>query len=198
MLLIGMTGGIGVGKSTVARFFRELETPVIDADEVARQIVQPGSEALSEIISTFGPDVLNQQGALDRARLRAIIFSDPQKRHLLEGILHPKILDEMRKQTARLSAPYCIMSIPLLVETGNTGIVDRVLVIDVPEDIQRQRAMQRDNLSARAFKAIALAQASREERLAVADDVITNDNDLDALQRQVIALHQKYLTLTTR
>lgn len=195
MLLIGMTGGIGAGKSTVTRFFRELEIPVIDADEVARQIVQPGSESLNEIIAVFGPDVLNQQGELDRSRLREIIFSNPQKRHLLEDILHPRILAEMREQARRLTAPYCIMSIPLLVETGNAGIVDRVLVIDVPEDLQRQRAMQRDNLSARAYEAIALAQASREERLAAADDIITNDGDLEALKRQVTAIHQKYLSL---
>ncbi len=195
MLLIGMTGGIGVGKSTVTRFFRELGTPVIDADEVARQIVQPGSESLNEIISAFGPDILDQNGELDRARLREIIFSNAQKRHLLEGILHPRILEEMRRQAAQLSAPYCILSIPLLVETGHTGIVDRILVIDVPEEVQRQRAMQRDNLTARAYQAITMAQASREDRLAVANDVITNDGSLEALQQQVEALHRKYLAM---
>ncbi len=196
MLLIGMTGGIGSGKSTVTRFFRELGVPVIDADEVARQIVQPGSDPLNEIIAAFGPDVLDRNGTLDRERMRDIIFSDSQKRHLLEGILHPRIIEEMRRQASQVSAPYCILSIPLLVETGHTGAVDRVLVIDVPEEIQRKRAMQRDNLTARAYRAITLAQASREERLAVADDIIDNGGSLEDLQQQVEAMHRKYRALT--
>ncbi len=196
MLLIGMTGGIGAGKTTVAGYFREIGVPVIDADELAHQLVMPGAEPLNDIIRTFGPDILNQQGELDRARLREIVFSDPQKRHLLENILHPRILDEMNKQAARLSTPYCILSIPLLIETDNTSLVDRILVIDLPEEVQRRRAMERDNLSARAFEAIVLAQTSRETRLAVADDIITNDNNLATLHQQVMDLHQKYLALT--
>ncbi len=197
MLQIGMTGGIGTGKTTVAGLFREIGAPVIDADELAHQLVRPGAESLNDIIRTFGPDILNRQGELNRARLREIVFSDPQKRHLLEDILHPRILDEMHEKVSRLSTPYCILSIPLLIETNNTSLVDRILVVDMPEDLQRRRAMKRDNLSARAFEAIALAQTNRQERLAVADDIITNDGSHEALQQQVMALHQKYLALTS-
>lgn len=195
MLIIGLTGGIGSGKSTVARYFERLGAPVIDADVVARDVVSPGSDALHDVVERFGDGVLHPDGTLDRGRLRTLVFDDPERRTVLERILHPRIYAEMKRRIAALSAPYCIAVIPLLLETGRRDFVDRVLVIDVPEELQRARAQARDRTDAATVTAIMQAQVDRASRRRAADDLISNDGDLAALERQAATLHHRYLTL---
>ncbi len=195
MLIVGLTGGIGSGKSTAAHCFGELGVPVVDADIIAREVVAPGQPALEEIARTFGPTVIDEQGHLRRDRLRQMVFADPARRHQLELILHPRIRDVMAQRLARLSAPYCITSIPLLVETGQQDTVHRVLVIDAPEALQYQRIRQRDGSSDAQIGAIISSQAGRDERLAVADDIIVNDAGLDDLKQAVLRLHRRYSEL---
>ncbi len=195
MLIIGLTGGIGSGKSTVSKLFAALGVPVIDADVVAREVVAPGEPALAEIVQTFGAHILQQDGTLDRGKLREIIFADPEQRRRLETILHPRIRARMRQQAASVSAPYCIMAIPLLLETGQNAMVHRVLIIDVPQALQVQRACARDGISAAQAQAIIATQVSREERLRRADDILSNDADLAHLEAQVRQLHENYLRL---
>jgi len=192
MLKVGLTGGIGSGKSTVAACFAELGAPVIDADAIARELVAPGMPALQDIAESFGPGILENDGALKRARLRSLIFSDAAQRARLEAILHPLIRREMEARVAKLTHPYCIFSIPLLLETQQAHRVDRVLVVDTPHYLQYRRVMERDHSSAAEVAAILRAQIGFRERLARADDIITNDNDLAHLQRQVGKLHQCY------
>lgn len=195
MLLIGLTGGIGSGKSTVAAMFHELGVPVIDADEIAHELTRPGTASTEEILRLLGPIIQDRKGGLDRARLRRLVFSDPARRRQLEALLHPRILSEMLRRATALDVPYCILSIPLLLESGQQTVVDRILVVDAPETLQKQRTMQRDGMSAGEVEAILQAQHPRKQRLAAADDVIVNDGDLDALRQQVEALHRKYLAL---
>lgn len=195
MLIIGLTGGIGSGKSTVAGYFAQQGIPVIDADQLARDLVAPGNPALDEIASIFGPNILLPDGALDRPQLRRRIFADPAQRRRLETVLHPRIYAEMRRRTEALRTPYCIWVIPLLLETGGTALVDRVLVVDAPESLQRQRVLSRDDLDDGTLEAILRSQVSRTERLRAADDIIVNDADLSHLQQQVTALHHRYLDL---
>jgi dephospho-CoA kinase len=197
MLIIGLTGGIGSGKSTVAEYFAQLRIPVIDADRLAREMVVPGSPAVLEIADVFGPDVILADGNLDRILMRKRVFIDPEQRRRLEAILHPRIYAEMRRRAQALHADYCILVIPLLLETGGTALVDRVLVVDAPEALQRERARSRDGMSDDILEAILRSQLSRAERLRAADDVIVNDGDLGHLQRQVAALHHRYLDLAT-
>jgi dephospho-CoA kinase len=197
MLIIGLTGGIGSGKSLAAEYFSELGVPVIDADQVARDVVMPGTEGLQAIVDSFGPDFLATDGSLDRKALRVRIFSDPDQRHRLEAILHPRIRQTMREQAARLSAPYCLFVIPLLLETGQQDSVDRILVIDAPESVQRERAMLRDGSNAEQIDAIMAAQVSRQARLAAADDIIENTDSPAALKTAVEELHQAYLRLAS-
>lgn len=195
MLIIGLTGGIGSGKSTVSKHFTELGVAVIDADEIAHELVEPGRAAFKQIVNEFGSDVLTAKGELDRSRLRNIVFDNPRLRKALESILHPLIRAEMRRRTDKINAPYCVLCIPLLVETRQMDMVDRVLVIDSPKKLQYQRIKQRDSLPDREIDAILAAQATADERLAVADDVIVNDGNLDEICRQVDLLHKKYLKL---
>lgn len=195
MLIIGLTGGIGSGKSTALKRFVELGVPVIDADDIARELVLPGRPGLKRIIAEFGTDVLTDEGLLDRARLRKIVFDNSQKRKALEAILHPLIRAEMRRRAENINVPYCVFCIPLLVETGQSGTVDRVLVIDSKEELRYQRIKRRDGLPDEQIKAILAAQATSEDRLAVADDVIVNNEDAGEINRQVDKLHQKYLEL---
>ena len=195
MLVVGLTGGIASGKTAASREFEALGAPVIDADRLARELVEPGREALAEIRDSFGPAVLTGGGALDRAALRERIFADPQARQRLEAILHPRIRAEMRARLARLEAPYAVLVIPLLVETGQTDMVDRVLVIDTPESRQRERLMARDGSSEAEIERILAAQVSRERRMAAADDVIDNSGDRARLRKAVEELHHRYLTL---
>lgn len=188
---VGLTGGIGSGKSSAAHYFAELGAPVVDADVIARELVAPGQPALAHIVKVFGSAILNPDGTLDRARLRGIVFEDTARRKQLEAILHPLIREEMEARVARLSAPYCILCIPLLLET-DAARVDRILVVDAPHYLQYLRTMTRDGLSAREVAAVLRAQIGFRERLARADAVIVNDRDQAHLRAQVEQLHRRY------
>jgi dephospho-CoA kinase len=194
-LRIGLTGGIGSGKSAAAREFERLGATVIDTDLIARELVAPGQPALDAIIAAFGEGVLTAAGQLNRALLRKTIFADPAQRRQLETLLHPLIRHTALERAQRATSPYCLIVIPLLLESAGDYALDRVLVIDTPEALQRQRVAQRDQLTDSEIDAILAAQASRHERLALADDVILNDGDSDALYKAVAALHRNYLAL---
>lgn len=195
-LVVGLTGGIGSGKSTVAHLFQELGVPVIDADVVAREVVSPGSPGLAAVVAAFGEEVLDAaSGRLDRARLRELAFRTPAQRRLLESILHPLIRDRMRAHLAAVRAPYCIECVPLLVETGRSAETDRVLVVDVPPEVQVQRTLKRDGGERETVRRIMEAQATREQRLAAADDVLDNGGDPSGLRERVATLHRRYLVL---
>ena len=192
---VALTGGIASGKSTVADLFAALGVPVIDTDVIARQVVEPGQPALAEIAATFGPDVLDADGRLDRRRMRERIFTDPDAKRRLEAILHPAIRAEMERQSMAAQGPYQVLVIPLLTEGGRRDHVDRVLLVDVPEELQIQRLMMRDGVSHEQAQASLNAQATRAQRLALADDVIRNTGRVDGLREQVAELHGKYLRL---
>ena len=195
MLRIGLTGGIGSGKSTVAALFAGHGVPVIDTDMIARELVAPGQPALAEIAREFGNELLDTHGQLDRARLRQRVFDDPAARRRLEAILHPRIRATVQDRLTTLDAPYCLIVVPLLVETKFDELVDRVLVVDVGEDRQRERVSRRDGVSTDAANQIIAAQTSRQERLAQADDVIYNDGRIDDLESEVGRLHAQYVAL---
>jgi len=192
---VALTGGIASGKSTVADLFAALGVPVIDTDVIARQVVEPGQPALAKISATFGPDVLDADGRLDRRRMRERIFADPDAKRRLEAILHPAIRAEMEQQSMAAQGPYQVLVIPLLTEGGRRDHVDRVLLVDVPEELQIQRLMMRDGVSHEQAQASLNAQATRAQRLALADDVIRNTGRVDGLREQVAELHGKYLRL---
>lgn len=196
--VVGLTGGIGSGKSTVCRLFEELGVPVLDADVVAREVVAPGSPALEAIAADFGREVIGAGGALDRAALRRRVFADPHDRERLEALLHPLIRARITAAIGRIEAPYCVVSIPLLVESGWIDLVDRIAVVDVPESVQKERTARRDGLTAAEVEAIMRTQAGRAQRLAHADDVIHNEGDLNHLRAQVEALHRLYGELGRR
>jgi dephospho-CoA kinase len=191
--VIGLTGGIGSGKSAASAIFSRLGIPVIDADEIAHALVAPGEPALAEITGAFGKDILNRAGELDRDALRRRVFADSTERQRLEAILHPRIRQKIHKYINTLHTPYCIVVIPLLVETRQSDLVDRVLVIDIPEATQVSRVAARDSLAREEILAIIDAQTSRHTRLAAADDVIENSGGLDVLESRVHRLHEKYL-----
>lgn len=197
MLIIGLTGGIGSGKSTVTEYFHALGIPIIDTDEIARELVEPGEPALQEIVSHFGPTIVDDEGALRRDHLRQQVFSDPHARQRLEAILHPRIQQEVKHRIDHLNVPYCLVVIPLLVEKGWQDQVDRVLVVDTPEEMQIRRTMIRDGISQKQAENILHVQASRQERLAAADDVLHNDGDLNTLKDQMDKLHEKYSQLAS-
>ncbi len=195
MLSVGLTGGIGSGKSTVAALFAQRGIPVIDTDVIARSLVEPGQPALAEIVAHFGPAILTPQGRLDRAALRERVFAAPSQRRMLEGILHPRIRTAVRAARARLDAPYCLVVIPLLVESGQRDLVDRVLVVDADEAEQVRRTRARDGLDEATVRAIMAAQVPRAVRLQGADEVIANDGDRSVLAQRVAELHEGYLQL---
>lgn len=197
MFTVGLTGGIGSGKSTVADLFADLGVPVIDTDVIARELTAPGSAALEAIHLAFGDAVLQSDGSLDRAALRRMVFADVDARHRLEGILHPRIRQAVEQVRARLNAPYILVVIPLLVETGGyRDLLDRVLLVDCPEELQITRVIARSGLTRDEVLPILVAQASRSERLAIADDVIVNTLAHEALRAEVITLNQRYLMLS--
>ena len=191
-LKIGLTGGIASGKTTVSNMFAELGVPIIDTDIIARQVVEPGKPALQEIRERFGDEVIAESGKLKRNVLRDIVFRDSKARADLEAILHPRIGAEVLRQSALHSGPYQIIAVPLLVNSALRQFVDRVLVVDCEEHLQIERLLQRDSGSIAEAKRIIASQSSREERLAIADDIIRNDSDIAHLKKQVIALHEQY------
>lgn len=192
---IGLTGGIASGKTTVANLFAGLGVPVIDTDIIAREVVEPGQPALEEIRDHFGDSVIDPSGALDRAAMRKQVFLDSDARAKLEAILHPKIGDEVRRQSQSIHSDYQIIAVPLLVGSPLLQFVDRVLLVDCREDTQIERLLKRDAGTLAEAKRIIASQSSREQRLAIADDVISNDLDLSHLEKQVTRLHSTYQAL---
>lgn len=196
VLRIGLTGGIASGKSTAAKFFGALGVPILDSDQVAREVVEPGQPPLERLVERFGRGILTPDGHLDRPALRQIVFSDPKARTDLENLTHPAIGAALEARSAEAGGPYQILVIPLLVEKSLGGHVDRVLVVDCDVELQIRRLHARDGSSRDQAQAILDAQVSRAARLKAADDVITNDADMSAVQSQVAALHTRYLQLT--
>jgi len=192
--VVGLTGGIGSGKSAAAAEFERLGAAVVDTDAIAHELTQAGGAAILELERIFGRDAITKNGAMDRDKMRARVFADPAAKKALEALLHPLIREESRRRIAAARAPYVIHVVPLLVESPDyRSRVDRVLVIDVPEDLQVERVRSRSGLSEAEVRAIVAAQASRAQRLAAADDLIENRGTIEALREQVAALHRKYL-----
>lgn len=197
-LTVGLTGGIASGKTLIAEIFAELGVPVLDADQVAREVVAPGEPALAAIAQAFGADFLQPDGSLDRRKLRERVFGDPAALRQLEAITHPAIRARMRAWQAAQRSPYCILSVAILVESGMRELVDRVLVVDVPEQTQLARLTVRDGIGEALGRQMIAAQIHRAGRLAAADDVIVNDGTpLDA-RRAVQQLHGRYLEMAAR
>jgi dephospho-CoA kinase len=196
---VGLTGGIASGKSAVAAEFARLGVPVIDTDALAREVVEPGQPALAAVVAEFGPGILGEDGRLDRRRLRAIVFADATRRRALEAILHPPIRALQRSRVLAVPAPYVVIAIPLLVEGGRgREDLDRILVVDCPRELQLARLLARDGETPAGAEAILAAQATRADRLAVADDVLDNAGPRAALGPSVAALHACYLGLAAR
>jgi dephospho-CoA kinase len=190
-----LTGGIASGKSACARRFAALGASVVDADLVARELVAPGMPALDEIAAAFGAHMLDSTGSLERAEMRALVFGDADARRKLEGILHPRVRAELRARAEAITGPYAMLVVPLYVESGGYDFVDRVCVVDLPRDVQLARAIARDRMTPSLAEAMLDAQATRERRLAIADDVIDNSGPPEALEPQVVALHERYSSL---
>ena len=196
MLIVAVTGGIGSGKSTVADLFKARGVPVIDTDVIARQLVQAGTPLLEQIIKEFGSDYLNADGQLNRKALRQLIFADATARDKLEALLHPPIHAEVTAQLQKIDAAYCLLLVPLLARSKQRYPYDRVLVIDVPESIQIQRSVHRDQQDPALIKQIIASQTPRNELLELADDVLDNSGDMATLETAVDELHQRYLALS--
>ena len=195
MLVVGVTGGIGSGKTAATDRFQALGITVVDADLASRIVVEPGRPALKAIEEHYGTGVISPDGSLDRRALRDIVFSNPDERKWLERLTHPLIAEEILRQIQASTSPYTVLASPLLLESGQSRMAQRVLVIDVPEEMQIARTASRDNTTPDSVKAIIAAQMSRQERLAKADDVIVNDQSLEALHKAVDQLHETYLQL---
>jgi dephospho-CoA kinase len=194
-LRIGLTGGIASGKSTVADMFAELGALIIDTDVIAREVVAPGQPALDEIAATFGESLIDNDGYLDRGALRKLVFADDEARKRLELITHPRIQDETCRQSSQAGGVYQIVVVPLLINSSLKDLVDRILVVDCDEKTQIRRLTARDAESEDQARRMLAAQSSREERLAIADDVVRNDDSLDSTLDQVAALHEIYRSL---
>jgi dephospho-CoA kinase len=193
---VGLTGGIGSGKTTVANLFAARGAGVVDADDISRTLTGPAQPAVGQIVQAFGPQFATADGGLDRRRMRDLVFSDAAARKNLESILHPLIRQETARQLRACTAPYAMLVVPLLIESGTHRTrADRIAVVDCDPEIQISRVMQRSGLTRSEVLAIIASQIPREQRLAAADDVIHNDDDLSALERQVTALHAHYLSL---
>jgi len=200
MFIVGLTGGIGSGKSTVAQHFIELGVPCIDADQTAREVVQPGTVALKTISDHFGESILLTDGSLDRRQLRDKVFANEQARQWLNDLLHPLIRQRMLQQCQEAIGPYCILMVPLLFENNLQSLVQRTLVIDVDETTQIRRTMQRDNTKEEQVQAIISSQYPRQKRLTLADDILFNGDNVTSEQRQnaINKLHQTYLLLANQ
>ncbi len=194
--VVGLTGGIGSGKTTVANLFAAEGITLVDADIVAREVVAPGSKGLEVIVTHFGAEILTPEGELDRAKLRQRIFSHPEEREWLNQLLHPMIRQEMLAQVEKATSAYVIMVVPLLFENGLDRLVNRTLVVDISPELQINRTVKRDNVDASQVNNIISSQCSRSEKLARADDIIDNQGEISTLKREVLALHQRYLQLS--
>lgn len=195
--VVGLTGGIGCGKSSASQFFSDLGIDVIDTDVIARQLTQPNGSAISLIQNTFGSSVIAADGALDRNKMRDLIFANSELRHKLEQILHPLILKEVIRRIKQSHAPYVIVVIPLLFETNDYNhLIRHILVIDCDEQQQLLRTMERSNLSEQKVRSIMATQVTRETRIQKADDVILNNQNIEYLKAQILLLHHKYLALS--
>ena len=191
--VVGITGGIGSGKSAVTDYLETRGITIVDADKVARIVVEPGTSGLAAIAEHFGQDILLPKGALDRAALRKIVFDNPDEREVLEGITHPRIREEIARQLSDASSPYVVLASPLLLESGQSSFADYVVVVDVPESVQLSRTMTRDDNSEQLVKSIMAVQLDRETRLARADTSISNEGTLEELHTRVDALHTDLL-----
>lgn len=189
-----LTGGIASGKTAVSDCFSRMGVPVIDTDRIARQVVEPGQPALKLISELFGPDYLDTGGRLDRRKMREAIFSNPAMKSRLEGILHPRIAEKVIEQVSEVEAPYCLLVIPLYAESRAYDWINRVLVVDVSEEIQLERVMARDQISREQAQSILDAQSTRQQRIALADDIIDNSGDLNELEAKVKNLHEYYIS----
>lgn len=198
MFTVALTGGIASGKSAVEQRFAARGVEIIDADRIARDVVAPGTPGLAEAVEAFGAGILAADGSLDRRAMREHVFSNPAARHRLESIVHPRVRDTMRATLSMARGSYCMLVIPLFVESGEYHWVDRVLVVDVPREIQIKRLLRRDGITRALAGSMLDAQASREQRLAVANDVIDNSGSLDELDAAVDELHRRYLDMAGR
>jgi dephospho-CoA kinase len=197
VLKVGLTGGIGCGKTTVSKLFTELNIPVIDADDIAHQLVAPGQPALLDIRQLFGNAVFNPDSSLNRQQLGELVFSNPKQKQTLESILHPLAFTTMQEKIEQLNNPYCIISIPLLFETKRNRFVDRILVVDCPIETQIERVKRRNNFTDARIRSMIASQVSREYRLKHADDVIDNSDTTDSkLAEHVKKLHNLYLSIS--
>lgn len=194
-LKVGLTGGIGSGKTTVTDMFAELSVPIIDADRISRECVKKGEPAYDKIIVSFGENVIDESGELRRDYLRNLVFNNENLKKQLESIIHPVVRNRIREFVEKVNHPYCIISIPLLFESGLQKTVDRILVVDAPEDLQVSRACTRDSASPEDIMKIIRSQVDRKERLRRADDIILNDRDMNFLKAQVADLNEKYMNL---
>ena len=195
MYCVGLTGGIASGKSAVAHAFEALGIVVADADIAAREAVALGSDGLAEVVAAFGPDILDSTGALDRAAMRKRVFGDDAARKRIEAIIHPRVRESLAQQCAQATSPYAIAAIPLLAEVGARAAypwLQRILVVDVPVDVQRARLIQRDGIDAALADRMIAAQATSKQRLAIADDIVVNTGTFDELQKHISALNARY------
>ena len=196
-LVVGLTGGIGSGKSAAAEVFTALGVDVIDADTLAREVVEPGEPALDEIATHFGDDILSPEGSLDRAALRKLIFSNPDQKAWLENLLHPLIAELLQRRLSETKSPYAILESPLLLETEQHRMVSRVLVIDVSVETQLARAVNRDGSDVEVIRSIIASQIERSERIRRADDLVSNEDGLEQLRHRIAELHNKYLKMAS-
>lgn len=198
MLRVGITGGIGSGKTSVANSFAKLGIPVVDSDVIARSLLEPGEDAYKRVVREFGESILESSKSINRSKLRDLVFSNKNNRERIENILHPEVRKKILSDINKLESPYCIIVIPLLVEAGFLDLVDRVLVVDADESVRIARVMERDNISRQDVKKIIDSQATNQARLDIADDIINNNDSKKAIAQQVNELHNKYLLLSDK
>ena len=196
LLTIALTGGIGSGKTSIASIFKNLGVPIIDSDTISKEIILPGKPCFKDIVNEFGEEILTNKGTIDRYKLRDIIFNNDKARIKLENITHPIIFKNIDIQTSLINYPYCLVIVPLLIETKSVKYFDKVLLVDTFKNIQFERVSKRDSMSPTLLKKIIKIQATRSERLKYADDIIENNNEIGNLNEYINILHKKYLTLS--
>ena len=196
VLTIALTGGIGSGKTSIASIFKSLGVPIIDSDTISKEIILPGKPCFKDIVNEFGEEMLTNKGTIDRYKLRDIIFNNDKARIKLENITHPIIFKNIDIQTSLINYPYCLVIVPLLIETKSVKYFDKVLLVDTLENIQFERVTKRDSISPTLLRKIIKTQATRSERLKYADDIIENNNEIGNLNEYINILHKKYLTLS--